>query len=130
LAWAGDHESARRVLETIQPITAADGFEMELLGAMVQFVETGSLDVKRADQALTAVTGVDRDWARLAFAFEQARADHAGGLPWQVPLARARREVAIPLAATFLGRLLASVRAYATITVILTVAAVLFTLVR
>jgi hypothetical protein len=130
LVWASDYQSAMRALERIHPVTAADGFEVELLRAMVQFVEAGQLDLSHAHHALTAVTGVDHDWARLALAFEQARADHAAGLPWQAPLAIARREVAIPLAATFLGRLLSSVRAYATITVILTMAAILFTLLR
>ena len=130
LAWAGDYESAIGALQGIRPVTAADAFEVELLRAMVQFVEAGQLDLTRARRAMTEVMGVDRDWARLALAFEQARADHAAGLPWQAPLAAARREVAIPLAATFLGRLLSGFRVYATITVILTVAAILFSLLR
>ena len=97
---------------------------------MVQFVDAGQMDLTRAHQAMAGVTGVDRDWAVLALAFEQARADSAGGLPWQSPLAAARRKVTIPLAATFLGRLLSSARAYAAITLILTAAAILFTLLR
>lgn len=130
MTWAGDYDSSRRALARMQPATAADTFEVDLLRAMVQFVETGNLDLHPAERALIAVTGIDRDWARLALAFEQARADNAVGLPWQLPFARARGEVRIPLAATFLGRLLASVRAYATITLIITTAAILFTIVR
>jgi hypothetical protein len=129
-AWAGDYESARRALEAIQPATAADAFEVELLRSMVQFVEVGQLELSRARQAMTDLTGADRDWARLALAFEQARADHAAGLPWQRPLAAARREVAIPLAATFLGRVLSGLRAYAAIIVIITAAAVIVTVLR
>lgn len=110
LAWAGAPELARLELAQMPVVTAFDAFEEALLTAMVDFVETGSGDLRPASDALAHVPAEDYDRARLALAFEQARSEHYAGRPWQGPLEVARREVAIPRGATILGRFLSGWR--------------------
>jgi hypothetical protein len=115
LAWAGAFDLARMELAEMPKETAIDRFEIALLTAMVNFVESGSASLADAHEAFASVQADEQDRARLALAFETARLEHDAGRPWQTPLAAARREVKVPRAATFLGRLLSMWKGYAAV---------------
>jgi len=110
--------------------TPEDMFDSSLLEAMVDFVATGGGDLQRAREAIVDLPTAAHDRARLSLALEEARRDLNDGRRWQTPLAAARREVAIPRAATIFGRFLSGARAMFAVVVIGTVGSVLLTLMR
>jgi len=112
LAWAGESERARAEVAGMSAGTATEAFDVALLRGMVEFIATGKGDLQPARAELKRVPDADQDWARLALAFEEARLEVAAGREWAIPLAAARRSVAVPRAATLIGRFLSAWRLY------------------
>jgi len=133
LAWSGAVDQAREVLASMPhdaAFDAFDAFEVALLSSMLDFVVGGPGDLRAASERLALVPAADYERARIALAFEQARAAHGGGRPWQAPLVAARHEIAIPAAASIRGRLLSGWRVGAAIVAGGTLLSILATILR
>ena len=114
LAWIGELNAAAEITAHMPTETPAARFERRLLQAMIEFVATGTADLSAAREELAAVpAGAERDSARLALAFEEARLVHAAGGDWVPTLAAARDDISVlPKGASIRERFIASLPTY------------------
>ena len=84
------YAEARRMLAALSPETAFERFEAALLTALLDFVETGVGSLGEPERQLALIPdGGERDYARAALAYEQARVACWRGGDWELPLAAA-----------------------------------------
>ena len=94
LLWADEQTAAAQAINELPTDEPAGAFHRELLIELQRFVREDTMDLSRPRQALEAIPpGPERDRARLALAFEEARLAHANGGSWLDPLVAARSEV-------------------------------------
>jgi hypothetical protein len=111
LAWIGELNAAAEITAALPTATPAQRFERRLLQAMIEFVATGNagLDAARAEFAATP-PGPERDAARRALGFEEARLAQAAGGDWVAALAQAREDaMTLPKGATIRERFVAGI---------------------